>query len=75
MSCTPARPVPVLSFRGKDDGIVPYFGGLIPDTTDTILSATATHDFWKTVDGCTGADQNQSLGSASCTTNSQCEGG
>ena len=73
--CRPIRPVPVISFRGEDDGIVPYNEGWITGTNDKILSATGTHEFWKDINGCKGPDQNQALGTASCATNSNCDEG
>jgi len=72
--CIPDRPVPVLSFRGSDDGIVPYGGGVIPDWGE-IYSARETHEVLKDINGCQGADRSESLGSASCSSNSQCDGG
>lgn len=73
-NCDPIRPIAVLSFRGRDDGIVPFAGGFIAGTNDRVLSASLTHDLWKEINGCQGADQNQTIGGASCNSNSQCGG-
>ena len=55
--CHPAKPVAVLQIGGTADPIVPFgggkvslFGGLIVD--GTVMSATATAEFWAQYDGC-----------------------
>jgi polyhydroxybutyrate depolymerase len=54
--CKPVRPVPVISFRGTADPLVPYDGGLstvVPRMPVTFLGAKATFDTWADLDGCT----------------------
>lgn len=46
--CVPSRPIPVLTFMGLTDTIVPYGGGTFPSAATTL-----TH--WRTTDQC-GAD-------------------
>lgn len=47
-ACVPSRPIPVLTFMGLTDTIVPYGGGAFP-------SAAATFSHWRSVNAC-GAD-------------------
>ena len=44
-ACVPSRKIPVLTFMGLTDTIVPYNGGQFP-------SAAATFDHWRSVDLC-----------------------
>lgn len=75
-TCTPPRPVSVISFRGTADSRVPYQGGpssLVPGMPLTFLGAQPTFAKWAEIDGCTGpasaADAN------GCSTYSGCAGG
>lgn len=44
-SCVPSRPIPVLTFMGLTDVLIPYNGGSFP-------SAQATIDHWRSVNAC-----------------------
>lgn len=44
-SCVPSRPIPVLTFMGLTDVLVPYNGGMFP-------SAQVTIDHWRSADSC-----------------------
>ncbi len=57
-TCTPSRPISVISFRGTQNSRVPYEGGasaLVPGMPLTFLGAQATFEAWARIDGCTGA--------------------
>jgi polyhydroxybutyrate depolymerase len=48
-ACTPPRPITVLSFRGTDDIVAPYGGGVssvVPGMSITFLGAKATFAKW-----------------------------
>jgi polyhydroxybutyrate depolymerase len=65
-SCTHARPTPMLIIHGERDDYFPTDGGQ-PQGTSTdarLLSASATLDVWRRVDGC-GAGDNPSCSGAS----------
>ncbi len=58
-SCKPARAVPIVSFSGTSDPIVPYRGGAIglqsgpaPPELGGVMSAPASFALWKQLDGC-----------------------
>lgn len=55
--CSPGQPVPVMSFHGTADLIVPYRGvdGLLPDVPDWV-------DSWAARNGCDGAASLQRIG-------------
>ena len=44
-SCVPSRPIPVLTFMGLTDALIPYNGGTWP-------SAAATFEHWRSTNGC-----------------------
>lgn len=74
--CTPARPISVIEWRGKNDNIVPYAGGhsaLVTGMEIDFLGAVGTFQKWASKDGCTGsagaADSNN------CQTYAQCSAG
>jgi polyhydroxybutyrate depolymerase len=52
MPCTPARPISVVNFRGRQDPLVSYNGG-IPRMMNW-PSAMADFEKWSTLGGCTG---------------------
>lgn len=77
MSCTPARPVSVISFRGTSDAIVPYAGGPSRppnglNTTIHFLGAQGTFQKWATLNQCTGQPVQ---GANGCSTYPACSGG
>jgi hypothetical protein len=47
--CGSSRPVPILTWRGENDELVPYEGGLVnlPGATYSLLSARDVFDFWR----------------------------
>ena len=54
--CKPARPIPVLSFRGTGDTVATYGGGyssLVTGMPITFLGAKACWQKWASIDGCT----------------------
>jgi poly(3-hydroxybutyrate) depolymerase len=77
MPCAPARPVPVLSFRGTGDDLVLYEGGASNppnglQTTIHFQGAEATLSRWAELDGCTGQ---AALGTDGCALYDTCSGG
>ena len=68
--CTPTRPVPVMSFHGTSDFVVPYDGGAFgPDSVaDTITG-------WTTRNGCTDSMVSFDQGDATCETHGGCTEG
>lgn len=55
--CKPARPIPVLSFRGTGDSTALYAGGLssvVPGMSITFLGAKACWEKWGSINNCTG---------------------
>ena len=59
-ACQPSRPVSIITFRGRNDFIVPYAGGesMPPNGLNVTIhfrGAEGTFDFWKKANGCTGA--------------------
>lgn len=75
-SCSPSRPITVISFRGTADVVVPYAGGssaVVPGMPITFLGAKNTFEQWAKIDGCTGSP---SAGDNNgCSTYSSCRGG
>jgi len=70
-TCTPARPISVLAFRGTNDTTVPYAGGAGPSGRITFLGAQGSFERWAELDGCTTTTASE----GSCTYYSECEGG
>lgn len=75
ISCQPARPVSVISFRGTADTVVPYAGGTSnppgrPDLTSELLGAKGTFEKWADLDECTGTPS--AADSNGCSTYSRC---
>jgi polyhydroxybutyrate depolymerase len=57
-TCKPTRPIPVISFRGTADNVVPYQGGpsgTVPGMPVTFLGAEVTFTTWAQLNQCTGA--------------------
>jgi polyhydroxybutyrate depolymerase len=55
-SCTPARPISVLAFRGLTDTMVAYAGGTTGSTGWYDPGAKKSLDLWKQIDQCTGSE-------------------
>ena len=71
--CTPARPITVIEWRGKNDNVVPYAGGhsaLVSGMAIDFLGAVGTFQKWASLDGCTGSPG--AADSNNCQTYSQC---
>lgn len=74
-TCNPARPIPVVAFRGTSDGVVPYNGGysaVVSGMPITFLGATDTQKSWADMNGCTGTAAPFGTG---CTQYSTCDAG
>lgn len=76
--CQPSRPVSVISFRGADDTVVPYGGGIsgppgYPDMLNDRLGAVGTFEKWAALDQCTGSPTDPDPNS--CSTYTTCEEG
>jgi len=53
--CNPARPIPMLRFRGLDDQLIPFGGGITePPGGFAILSAAGTLNYWSNLNQCAG---------------------
>ena len=52
--CTPSRPVPVISFVGTEDPLVPFAGGEVSGDRGPVLSVAETLAKWATFAGCEG---------------------
>jgi polyhydroxybutyrate depolymerase len=66
--CQPSRSMPVLTFMGLTDTLVPYNGtgfGTAPDT----------FAYWRDIDGCTGQPTRVDSGKSYCETYTRCENG
>jgi polyhydroxybutyrate depolymerase len=60
--CKPSRAVPMIIFAGDADPFVPYEGGDVAgDEKGRVLSAHATRARWAELNGCEGADFQQSI--------------
>jgi polyhydroxybutyrate depolymerase len=82
VDCVPSRPITVVSFRGKNDPIVPYEGGRsTPPTTydlDPIyfLGAENTFKKWSEINGCSDLPKASYVdGKYTCKTYSECKEG
>jgi polyhydroxybutyrate depolymerase len=71
-NCMPHRPVPIITFQGLTDLLVPYGGGHLGgvSTEPIVASAQDTFAFWRDTDACAGTtpDQTETTGPSS-----QCE--
>jgi polyhydroxybutyrate depolymerase len=67
--CKPSRPVPIITFQGDTDRLIPYEGGHIMGhpLAPVIPSARASFNYWRDVNGCEGEgpDQVDRLGATS----------
>jgi polyhydroxybutyrate depolymerase len=75
--CKPARPIPVLSFRGTADGTALYAGGdssVVPGMPITFLGAKACWEKWASINGCTDTPTYPTAGSTfQCSYYKQCK--
>ncbi len=67
-TCAPARPLPLIFFNGTDDRLMPFEGGEIASLRllgigvgGTVLSQSATRDFWASAFGCSAPGAPQAL--------------
>ena len=51
--CSPTRPMPVISFVGTEDTLMPYGGGELSQDRGRVLSAERTRAWWAERAGCT----------------------
>lgn len=51
-SCSPSRPVPLLTIVGTQDPLVPFQGGQVSGDRGPVLSETASRARWAALDGC-----------------------
>lgn len=68
-TCSPSRPISVLSFRGTADTVVPYEG---KSGGSEFIGAVATFQLLKAADACTGS---AATGANGCATYTSCQGG
>jgi polyhydroxybutyrate depolymerase len=60
--CKPSRPVPMMIFVGAADPLIPYEGGdVFGNDRGRVLSAHATRAKWAELNGCEGADFQQTI--------------
>ncbi|ORX84819.1 alpha/beta-hydrolase [Anaeromyces robustus] len=75
--CKPARPFPILNFRGTQDNIVMYNGGLsqvVQGKPITFMGAKNNMKEWAKMNGCTGSPKTNTPGN-NCEMYENCEGG
>jgi len=75
--CKPARPFPILNFRGTQDNIVMYNGGLsqvVPGKPITFLGAKNNMKEWAKMNGCSGNPKSNTPGN-NCEMYENCNGG
>jgi polyhydroxybutyrate depolymerase len=75
-TCTPPRPITVVSFRSTGDSVVSYNGGyssVVAGMPITFLGAKGTFQKWAAIDQCT--DSPSAEDSSGCSTYSSCKGG
>ena len=77
--CKPARPIPVVSFRGTADTTATYGGGysaLVTGMPITFLGAQACWKKWASIDGCTDSPAYPTVNGATfqCAYYKQCQG-
>jgi len=75
--CKPARPFPILNFRGTQDNIVMYNGGLsqvVPGKAITFMGAKNNMKEWAKMNGCTGSPKQNTPGN-NCEMYENCNGG
>ncbi|OUM60480.1 carbohydrate esterase family 1 protein [Piromyces sp. E2] len=75
--CKPSRPFPILNFRGTQDNIVMYNGGLsqvVPGKPITFMGAKNNMKEWAKMNGCTGEPKQNTPGN-NCELYENCKGG
>lgn len=75
--CKPARPFPILNFRGTSDNIVMYDGGLsqvVQGKPITFMGAVNNMKEWAKMNGCNGSPKQNTPGNG-CQMYEDCEGG
>ena len=75
--CKPARPFPILNFRGTQDNIVMYNGGLsqvVQGKPITFMGAKNNMKEWAKMNGCTGSPKQNTPGN-NCEMYENCNGG
>jgi len=75
--CQPERPFPILNFRGTQDNVVMYNGGLsqvVAGKPITFLGAKGNFAEWAKMNGCTGEPKANTPGNG-CELYENCEGG
>ncbi|SOE52868.1 polyhydroxybutyrate depolymerase [Fibrobacter sp. UWT3] len=75
--CKPARPFPILNFRGTSDNIVMYDGGLsqvVQGKPITFMGAVNNMKEWAKMNGCSGSPKQNTPGNG-CQMYEDCEGG
>jgi polyhydroxybutyrate depolymerase len=75
--CKPSRPFPILNFRGTQDNIVMYNGGLsqvVPGKPITFMGAKNNFKEWAKMNGCTGSPKTNTPGN-NCEMYENCNGG
>lgn len=75
--CKPARPYPILNFRGTQDNIVMYEGGLSQVVTGkpiTFMGAENNFKEWAKMNGCKGNPKQNTPGN-NCQMYEECDGG
>ncbi len=55
--CAPSRPVPLISFVGTEDSLVPFEGGEVSGKRGPVLSAVASREKWAALNGCEGGPE------------------
>ena len=76
--CKPARPYPILNFRGTADNIVMYEGGLskvVEGKPITFMGAKDNMKEWAKMNGCKDASPKQNTPGNGCEMYEDCEGG
>ena len=75
--CQPARPFPILNFRGTQDFVVQYNGGLsqvVPGKPITFMGAKANFEQWAKMNGCSGTPTSNNPGN-NCEMYENCKDG
>lgn len=73
-TCSPSRPFSLMTTRGTTDQVVPFGGGMVLNL-GSVISASATLDYWAGINECAGTlpDQSETVGDSTvCETYTQC---